>query len=431
MNPESGFNISDKTSLSIEKNEQRLPIPSSRYEFFRTRRYGMLHFAKRPSAEKANDLLVIEALRKEFLIGYGLDHPGIVRYLHFEDNCIYEEFIEGKTIRQIIDDSCSGGIDKKTVISIGRQLFEAIGYIHSKGILHLDIKPENVMITAPGNRVKLIDFNCARSSLCDSTPGFTPEFMAPEQNSGIHAEAPTDIYLAGKTIGMLVEAAGIRDRRLKQFISRATDEDPARRYQSADDALKVLYFSRADKPLLWIITTVALAMCLILSIGLFLLNKPSAELHDSQTADSPRDTVIIQELPEINSQSVAPEQTMFNKEQKKETSVAPTALTTMGQPLKADNKQRIANEIEKHVTAYFNRNIFSTFKDTVNYQGGVSSLEFRRLIQAKMSNAYDEIMSYATRLKTQHPDQSTFIDTSVTQIFTGQSNRVSLMLEVR
>lgn len=453
MNPESGFNISGELIFSTEENEQRLPIPSSRYEFFRTRRYGMLHFAKRPAPEKANDLIVKESLRKEFLIAYGLNHPGVVRYLHFEEGCIYEEFIEGKTLRQIIDDVNSEAKDRKAVISISRQLLEAVAYIHSKGILHLDIKPENVMITGLDSRVKLIDFSCARSSTCDSTPGFTPGFMAPEQNGGKHADAPTDIYLAGKTIKTLVEAAGIKDRRLKRFIARATDEDPSCRYRSADEALKALPSLGSDKPFPWIITG-ALAFSFIFSIGLFLLNRPSSELPGARTGESVHDTVIIHQQQEVNALPAAPAPTAdlvpsaapaptvdlvppaapaptVNREEVKKNAPAPPVVTATQQPLKNDNKDKIANEIEKHITTYFNKNIFPVFKDTVKYQGGVGSREFISKIQAKMSDAFDDIMSYANRLKKQYPEQSTFIDTSVTQLFMGQSNRVNVLLEGR
>ena len=425
MNPESGFNLSGNGAFSTEENRQQLLIPSSRYEFFRIRRLGMVHFAKQPSAEKANDLLVIESLRKEFLIGYSLNHPGIARYLHFENNCVYEEYIEGKTLRQIIDEADPELIDKSFVISISRQLLEAVGYIHSKGVLHLDIKPENLIVTGPGTIVKLIDFSCARSSLCDSTPGFTPGFMAPEQNADTPPEAPTDIYLAGKTIRMLAEAAGIKSLRLKRFISRATDEEPSKRYQSAEEALKALPSSRSTY-LPWLITTLVLVFCLIFTISLTLFRKPETRTQEITKSEIKHDTIVIMQEPEAKEDTqVLPPPVVHE-----EIAPAPEVLVAASEPLaKIDAKDVLAKDIEKYVTNYFKQNIYPVFNDTIKYPGGVASTEFRKVMQNKMQKAYDDIMSYGARLRKQNPNEETFIDTNVMMMFAGQSNHVDNMME--
>lgn len=230
---------------SAEEQPVRQPIgrTDGRYVFFKVRRYGKLHFEKRPAEAYAADLQTLDALRKEFELGYGLDHPGLVRYLTFEDGAIYEEFIDGLTISEMIARQDPRLHDPEFLRSLCRQLLDALDYLHQKGILHLDIKPENVMITAVGSRVKILDLGAARSSQFDRSEGFTPEFMAPEQAAGAPTGPATDIYLVGQLMAALTRPFG-----WDQFISRATDPDPARRFQTCAQALQAIPQSAENKP---------------------------------------------------------------------------------------------------------------------------------------------------------------------------------------
>ena len=144
---------------------------TGRFLFFKVRRFGRLHFKKQISEEYLYDLLTKEALHKEFEIGYGFDHPGIVRYLAFEEDALYEEYIDGQTLRRMLDNRDERLNKRGFLNEMCRQLMETLVYIHSAGVVHLDIKPENVMITNVGNNVKLIDFSCARNDVFDTTEG--------------------------------------------------------------------------------------------------------------------------------------------------------------------------------------------------------------------------------------------------------------------
>ncbi len=96
----SGFNLNDPGSSPLES----APIegrPGGRYRFRRTRIYGRLHFVK--SVPPDGDYISRAALRKEFEIGYNLDHPGIVRYLMIKDDAVYEEYIDGISLRDMLD----------------------------------------------------------------------------------------------------------------------------------------------------------------------------------------------------------------------------------------------------------------------------------------------------------------------------------------
>ncbi len=178
---ESGFNSAGKPSDGL-----RVPIGNTigRYRFFKVRRYGKLHFLKCVADEYRGDLQTVEALRKEFELGYTLDHPGIARYLSYENGEVYEEFIDGLTIRQMMKRFDVRLLDESFLSQMCRQLLDTLAYIHRNDVLHLDIKPENVMVTNIGNHVKLIDFGCARSGAFDTTEGGTRAYMAPEQRAG-------------------------------------------------------------------------------------------------------------------------------------------------------------------------------------------------------------------------------------------------------
>ena len=223
------------------KSTVRQPIgrTDGRYVFFKVRRHGKLHFEKRVAERYLHDIVTVEALRKEFEIGYGLQHPGIVRYLAFEDNALYEEYIDGLTLRQMLDNKDARLTAPEFLRDLCRQLLDAIDYLHKQGILHLDIKPENAIICNIGNTLKLIDFGSARTAEFDSTEGFTPSYMAPEQANGSKTDVATDIFLVGKLMAELTRGSQLRVL-WAPFIRRATATDPAQRFASAAEALKAI-----------------------------------------------------------------------------------------------------------------------------------------------------------------------------------------------
>jgi len=137
-----------------------------------------------------------------------LDHPGIVSVSdtgEMPDGKLFYvmQYVEGHTLRSEIQ---PGGLDLKRAGQIILQISQALAAAHEKGILHLDLKPTNVMIQEMGGgemRVKLIDFGVARIK----DPGFkgttdlsslsgTPDYMAPEQVLG-KASVASDIYALG------------------------------------------------------------------------------------------------------------------------------------------------------------------------------------------------------------------------------------------
>ena len=133
-----------------------------------------------------------------------LDHPNIMKVYAFEEAeetvWIVMELLEGKPLSSVIKEK--GKIPIPEVSVILDQLSKALFYAHSKGIVHRDIKPQNVMVNGE-NVVKLMDFGIAKETESDlhltkaGTIMGTPKYMSPEQFTGEGVDKRSDIYSLG------------------------------------------------------------------------------------------------------------------------------------------------------------------------------------------------------------------------------------------
>lgn len=202
---------------------------------FRVKLYGKLHFLKRLKPQYANDIRYQEAFRKEFETGYRLEHPHLVRYISLSDDGILMEYVDGETLSRRLSRNPDYFKNRSNSDRFIRQLLDAVGYLHSHQILHLDLKPDNILLTRINDDVKLIDLGCCRTDTFVDTPGYTSRYAAPEQLSGGEVDARTDIYAIGKIIEQLPSHS-----RYNKVIARCTAENPEERYQSVLDVRKAL-----------------------------------------------------------------------------------------------------------------------------------------------------------------------------------------------
>jgi serine/threonine protein kinase len=137
-------------------------------------------------------------------------HPNIVRVSDiFQENStgyMVMEYVKGETLKSKI--SSEGALGEKEAMSLISQLLDAVEEVHLKGMLHRDIKPDNILITSEG-RVVLIDFGSAREfaegKTTTQTAILTPGYAPIEQYSTRSQRGPyTDIYALGATMYFLL-----------------------------------------------------------------------------------------------------------------------------------------------------------------------------------------------------------------------------------
>ncbi len=154
--------------------------------------------------KSANELA---RFRNEILITRRLNHPNIVRTFEFgktatEQYFLTMEYICGRTLWQLIHASAAVSPSFGDVIYILYEIAQGISYAHSNGVIHRDLKLDNVLLSNDGE-VKIADFGLAcrpELQLNLTEPGKavgTPAYMAPEQLLGKEVSSATDIYALG------------------------------------------------------------------------------------------------------------------------------------------------------------------------------------------------------------------------------------------
>jgi eukaryotic-like serine/threonine-protein kinase len=142
----------------------------------------------------------------EALVTASLNHRSIVTLYDFfeeEDNqFLVMELLEGKTGKELLEER--GAIPFPTLVNILNRVIDGLAHAHNHGIIHRDIKPNNIMITASGE-VKLMDFGIARAmgSPQMTQAGFTVGsalYMSPEQIRNQKVDHRSDIYSLGITM---------------------------------------------------------------------------------------------------------------------------------------------------------------------------------------------------------------------------------------
>lgn len=211
-------------------------------------------------------------------------HPNAVTLLEYgqhDDGALYliTEFIEGKSLSDTLREI--GPLDLELLVSVSTQICEVLSAAHAQGVIHRDLKPDNIMLmptSRGGYAVKVLDFGIAKiiddehahASMTETGSVFgTPEFMSPEQACGDPIDARSDLYAAGIILFYLAtgklpfkgknklvvlhkqlhespprptqirEDLGISEH-LEDIILRCLRKDPAQRYQSADELLSAL-----------------------------------------------------------------------------------------------------------------------------------------------------------------------------------------------
>jgi len=184
-------------------------------------------------------------------------------------NYIVMELINGKTLKEVIHER--GRLSVDDTLSIGIQIAKALECAHKNGIIHRDIKPQNILVTDDGT-VKVTDFGIAKAASSDTITHTSKvigsaHYFSPEQAKGKIVDYRTDIYSLGIVLYEMITGrvpfdgdsavsvalkhiqepiispkliiSNVPDN-LSNLILRATEKEPARRYQTSSDILSDL-----------------------------------------------------------------------------------------------------------------------------------------------------------------------------------------------
>lgn len=223
---------------------------------------------KVPHLEFESDPTFFSRFEREEKIGLELDHPFILKFVDVGNQksrpYIVTEYLKGCTLEHLL--KAMRPLPEKDALKIASLICEALQYMHDHGVVHRDLKPQNIMICKDGT-IRVMDFGIARDTasrritrMGNSQSMGTPDYMAPEQVQGKRADHRTDIYNLGALLyEMLTGSIPFQDenpwaalnarvtgdpiapRKLnpelsaqaEEIVLRAMQRNPAQRYSSA------------------------------------------------------------------------------------------------------------------------------------------------------------------------------------------------------
>jgi eukaryotic-like serine/threonine-protein kinase len=229
---------------------------------------------KVPHLHLEADVVFFSRFEREEKIGLRLNHPFIATVLRVPEKSrpyLVMEYVEGTSLYHVM--TTEGRLPVERVLAIGRQICEALVYMHAENVVHRDLKPENILVDEQG-RIRLIDFGVALDFAARrltwgrlSSRMGTPEYMSPEQIRGQRGDHRVDVYALGfilyemiagvtpyeaPTLSALIKAKTERaprplsdvvpglDPHVARVIMRALAVEKSDRYASAGEMLGAL-----------------------------------------------------------------------------------------------------------------------------------------------------------------------------------------------
>ncbi len=221
-------------------------------------------------ARFAQDGEFVERFRREAEAAAGLQHPNVVAVFDRGDvdgtYYIAMQYLEGRTLKQVID----AGLAPEQAAALIRQVLEGARFAHRHGVVHRDLKPQNVIVDAEGVAT-VTDFGIAQAGVSEITQAGsvlgTPHYLSPEQAQGFEVTAVSDLYSIGvmlyealtgrvpfegdSAVAVAMKQVSQAPQRpssinpqvspaLDAVVMRALEKEPGQRFQNADAFIAAL-----------------------------------------------------------------------------------------------------------------------------------------------------------------------------------------------
>jgi len=214
------------------------------------RRRSFFGLWQRNTVKHTRDWVDLTAsIRAEFQLVKTLRHPNIVRVIELfsENGTLYlvMEYLPGTTLHQHLSEHRRGdkaGLSEADATIVASAMADALSYAHAKGVIHRDVKPNNILVGSDG-RIVLLDFGIARKYRRGEarTRAGTEHYMAPEQLDGIGQTKLVDVYGLAATIHYLLTGAAPPSVEARRRGERLVPVDEVAPHLSAAAAAAVLH----------------------------------------------------------------------------------------------------------------------------------------------------------------------------------------------
>ena len=231
--------ISEELDYSGRYTDVELMTTTSHARLYRMRRAGRLFMAKTTMSDDARSL---ELLQREYELTLGLSHPHIIHVYTYETStpvgpAIIMEYVDGCTLTEYL----ASRPNKAARQRVFEQLLSATAYLHKAGVLHNDLKPDNILITRTNHDVRLIDFGFSDDDSHDRLRalGGTRGYASPELTAPSHGiDTRSDIYSLGRIMQQLFPG------RYGRIARRCTHPKCERRYADVDRLARAWRYRR-------------------------------------------------------------------------------------------------------------------------------------------------------------------------------------------
>lgn len=246
MESDSALYVTSECGINGSYTDFVLISETSTSRLYRVSREGK-HFMFKTARD--NSEILTSLIRREYEMSMTLNHPYIAYVFTYDTipgigEGIVMEYVDGCSLADFLKGNPDLALRRRVLL----QLFEAVAYIHRKGIIHNDLKPENIMVTRSDNNVKIIDFGLSDDDAhyLLKTLGCTLEYASPELLRRETLDVRSDIY----SLGLLMK--DILDNRNAFISSKASRQSPGRRYGNVDALIRA--YSRRHLPALVILS---------------------------------------------------------------------------------------------------------------------------------------------------------------------------------